>query len=825
MGKINIGILVFLEEKMALNMDSKMKDLLAHPETRAILEKHMGDLLKDPRMKMGMGFPLKVLFKSAPPGIVPPGTAEAIEADLNKLGPIEVDKNTGTKTTITLTMDSKMKELLAYPETRAIMEKHMGDLLKDPRMKMGMGFPLKVLFKSAPPGIVPPGTAEAIEADLSQLGPIEVVIQGEDKSQKKSFFSFLKLKKKKRQVKNLGGYMGKVLRVDLTNEKITEERLPDQSTLRKFVGGTGLGIRMIYNEVPAGIEWSDPRNRIIWLTGPFTGTRGPGSGTYTVATKGPLTNFFVATHCNGFFGTSLRQAGYDGIIVQGQAKRWVYLTIQDGVAEFHDASQLIGKDTWETEKILLQSIKGDKGKPSASCIGPAGENLVKYAGICSDEGHIASSNGAGAVMGSKKLKGIVVRGTQKVPIHDQERFNELVKEWWTECGGTVWGQLLPTMGTNGQFASAHTLGTLPVRNYTTSVFPTAAKFNGDAVRDYYKGKPKPCFACRLAHCQEMMIQSGPHKGEIVEEPEYEPMAAFSSMIGNDNDLDGAVWLANVNDRLGMDAKEQATVLGLAIECYEKGLITKKDTDGLELTWGNIEAVETLMRKIATRDGFGNVLAEGVMRAANTIGGEAPNFAVYTHKGVAPHVHDDRGLWNIAFSMAVSDMGSIPAGDMGDVGDLLETIGDNFLDPARAFDAEYIPKCSALMWRRGHFVDCLGICMFVAGVSFKLIAETLNAVTGWDFTWQECTEVGERVMTMMRSFNVKNGHTRADNSLSPRILQAPVDGPAKGVSIAPKLDLMLDIYNEALGWDNDGKPLPKTLTRLGLKDVAKELAKI
>jgi aldehyde:ferredoxin oxidoreductase len=810
---------------MALNMDSKMKDLLAHPETRAILEKHMGDLLKDPRMKMGMGFPLKVLFKSAPSGIVPPGTAEAIEADLKKLGPLESDRSTGTKTIVTPTMDSKMKELLEYPETKAILEKHMGDLLKDPRMKMGMGFPLKVLFKSAPSGIVPLGTAEAIEADLKKLGSIEVITQGEAKSKSKLFTQIFKFKKKKKRIKNLCGYMGKILRVDLSSETITVEPLPSQVILRMFVGGTGLGIKMIYDEVPAGLEWSDPRNRLIWLTGPLTGTRAPASGTYTVATKGPLTNFFVASHCNGFFGTRLRQAGFDGIIVQGQAKRWVYLSIQDGVAELHDASQLMGQDTWETEKLLLQSIKGDKGKPSASCIGPSGENLVKYAGICSDEGHIASSNGAGAVMGSKRLKGIVVCGTAKVPIHDQERFNELVKQWWTECEETVWGQLLPTMGTNGQFASAQTLGTLPVRNYTTNVFPTADKFNGDAVREYYKGKPKPCFACRLAHCQMMTIQSGPHKGEIVEEPEYEPMAAFSSMIGNDTDLDGAVWLSHVNDRLGMDAKEQAAVLGLAIECYEKGLITKKDTDGLELTWGNIEAVEALLYKIATRDGFGNVLADGVMRAAETIGGEAPNFAVYTHKGNAPHVHDDRGLWNIAFSMAVSDMGSIPAGDMGDVGNLLDTIGDNFLDPARAFDAEYIPKCSALMWRRGHFIDCLGICMFVAGVSFQLIADTLNAVTGWDFTWQECTEVGERVLTMMRSFNVKNGHTRADNSLSPRILEAPINGPAKGVSIAPKIDSMLDIYYDALGWDMDGKPLPKTLIRLGLKDVAKDLAKI
>jgi aldehyde:ferredoxin oxidoreductase len=734
-------------------------------------------------------------------------------------------------------MDSKMKDLLANPETRAILEKHMGDLLKDPRMKMGMRFPLRTLFKMAPEDVVPPGTAEAVEADLNRLiaeAPeklAESTVSPKTERGKSSragrgtrstvglgglLARIFRLGKRTRATEGVGGYVGKILRVDLTNETITAESLPDETTL-------GLGIKMMYDEVPAGLDWSDPDNRLIWLTGPFTGTRAPGSGTYTVATKGPLTNFFVATHSNGFFGTRLKQAGYDGIIVQGKARRWVYLSIQDGVAELHDASHLVGKDTWDTEEILKKEV--GEGKPAVSCIGPAGENLVKYAAICADMGHVASTNGCGCVMGSKKLKAIVVKGNTQIPVCDKERFTDLVNEWWDECDETIWGSLLPTLGTNGQYASAHALGTLPVRNYTTSVFPTADKFNGDAIREYYKGRPKPCWACRISHCQFVEIQSGPHKGAVVEESEYEVTAAFSSMIGNDDDVDGAVWLGHVNDRLGMDAKEQAVVIGLVMECYEKGLLSKKDTGGLEMTWGNVEAVEAMMHKIANREGFGDLLAEGVMRAADAIGGEAPNFAVYTHKGIAPHVHDDRGMWNIAFSMAVSDMGSIPAGDMGDVGDLLDTVGDNFLDPERAFDADYVPKSQAIMYRRGHFIDCLGICMFVAGVKFSLIAETLSAVTGWDFTWQECAEVGERVLNMMRAFNVRDGLTRADNCLSPRILEAPVDGPAKGVSIAPKFDGMLDIYYEALGWDMDGKPLPETLTRLGLKTVAQELSKL
>ncbi len=810
---------------MALNKDSKLKDLLAHPETKAILEKHMGDLLNDPRIKMGMGFPLGTLFKSAPKGIIPPGMAEAVEADLTNLGPFETGGEGGVKKTIAVNMDMKLKELLNYPETKAILEKHMGDLLKDARIKMGMGFPIGTLFKSAPAGIVPPGTAEAVEADLKELGSIEVIVESSD--QKKTGWRrlFPWMKEKKKRVKNLGGYMGKILRVDLTNEKITVEKMLDQDTLRMFVGGTGLGIKIINDEVPPNVEWSDSENCLVWLTGPFTGTRAPGSGTYTVATKGPLTNFFVASHSNGFFGLRMRQAGFDGIIIQGKAKKWVYLSIEDGVAKLHDASHLVGKDAWETEDVLLEAYKDGKGKPSVSCIGPAGENLVKYATICSDKGHIAATNGVGAVMGSKLLKAIVTQGTAKPPIHDPEKFNKLIKEWWEQVETTIWGQVLPTMGTNGQYAGAHALGTLPIRNYTTNEFPTVQTFNGDNLRAYYQGKPKPCYSCRIAHNQDIQIQSGPHKGAHVEEADYEPMAAFSSMIGNDDDIDGGMWLSHVNDRLGMDAKEQATVMGLVIECYEKGILTKEQTDGLEMSWGNIESVEAMMNKIAYREGFGDILAEGVMRAADAIGGDAPNMAVYTHKGNAPHVHDDRGLWNIAFAMAVSDMGSIPAGDMGDVGDLLDTIGDNFLDPEKAFDADYVAKSQAIMFRRGHFIDCLGICMFIAGVDFTLIAETLNAATGWDFTWQECAEVGERLLAMMRAYNIKNGLTRADNCLSPRILEAPINGPAKGMSIAPELDGMLDTYYQMLGWDLDGKPETDTLTRLGLKKTAKELSKI
>lgn len=618
----------------------------------------------------------------------------------------------------------------------------------------------------------------------------------------------------------LGGYMGKILRVDLTKERLTDEHL-DEAMLRKYLGGTGLGARLMYNEVPAGVQWSDPANRIIWTAGVLSGTKAPGSGQYAVTTKGPLTNMFVASHCNGFFGARMKFAGYDAIIVQGAAERWLYLYIHDGIAELRDAAHLVGKDTWETQELLPKEVGSLQA--SVSCIGPAGEHMVRYACITSDHGHIASTNGCGAVMGSKKLKAIVAHGKAPVPIHDKARFNALIKQWWEEEDATIWGMLIPAMGTNGQLTASASMGMAPVKNLTEYDWPQMDQFNGDALRAYYNGKPRPCFACRWAHCHEIELKSGPHKGEKVEEAEYEGTQAFGCQIGNMDNVDAAEWLNHVNDGLGMDLKEQGWTMGMAMECYNKGLITKKDTDGIDLTWGNVEGVEAMLNKIARREGFGNVLAEGVMRAAQKIGGEAPNFAVYTHKGNGPHLMDPRALWSISFGMAISDMGSGYASDMGDQGDLMGDLGDiNVLDPDNAFSPDIVAKAQAIMARRGHFVDCLGVCMFLSGVPWTTVADAVSAATGWDFTWREAADIGERVLNLMRAFNVRHGHTRDHNSVSPRIKEPPLDGPAKGISVGSKWDQMVDTYYQTRGWDKEGRPLPETLKRVGLEDAVREL---
>ena len=618
----------------------------------------------------------------------------------------------------------------------------------------------------------------------------------------------------------LGGYMGKILRVDLTNERLTHEKV-DEATLRKFLGGPGWGTKIMYDEVPAAVEWSDPRNRLIFATGVLTGSRAPGGATYAVVTKGPLTNLLGAAHSNGFFGTRLKFAGYDAIIVQGAAKSWVYLYVHDGVAELRSATHLLGKDTQETEDILRKEI--GQPKLSVSCIGPAGENLVKFAAVVCDGGHVASTNGPGAVMGSKKLKAIAAYGEASVPIHDKARFNALVKDWWEQAKASAMGSLVGTLGTAGYFSLAALTGWGPVKNCTTNIYPEHPKFNGDSIRANFKLKPKPCYACRLGHGQEIEIAEGPHKGVIVEEPEYEDFTSFGSMIGS-TDINAAMWLTNVNDRLGMDVKEEAFVVGLAMECYNKGILTKKDTNGVDLTWGNVEGVETLLYKIAHREGFGDVLAEGVMRAAKKIGGDAPKFAVYTKNGIAPHVLDIRGLWPSMFMLATSDMGSLTA-SIADVGDLLDANeGMSMMDPSQAFSAEGLPRKVRLLGHRGHFVDSIGICMHVEGATLKTLSDTVGAATGWDFTWQEAVEVGQRVQNLMRVFNIRHGSRREDDRVSPRLVEAPVDGGAKGMTIGPKYEGMLNDYYQGMGWDKEGRPLPETLKKLGLEFAVRELEK-
>jgi aldehyde:ferredoxin oxidoreductase len=616
------------------------------------------------------------------------------------------------------------------------------------------------------------------------------------------------------------GYAGQILRVDLTKGGTTAELL-DEAYLRKYIGGAALGIKFLYDEVPPGIEWSDPENRLFIGSGPLGGTRIGGSGSTAVVTKGALTNGMASTQANGFFGAFLRFSGFDAIVLQGAAPKWVYLYIHDGKAELRDATHLAGKDTFEVDRIIKEELQKTEREISVLSIGPAGENLVRFACILTDLGHIAAHNGVGAVMGSKKLKAIAAdRGSSTVPLKDKKTLSQLAKKILAHAQADEFNDMTLNEGTVGGVPVTLELGFLPVKNYTTSILSIAPDkletYSSPNIRAKFKAKPNPCWACSSKHCHTMEITEGKYAGRIIDEPEYEGMAACSSVIGVDDVTTTAV-LCNTADRLGMDINETGWVMGWVLECYEKRILTKEDTDGLEMTWGNGEAIMAMMNKIANRQGFGNILAEGVMRAARHVGGEAPKLAIHTQKGNTPHTHDHRVIWNVLFDHCISNTGAteaMPKAPWKSLG--LPEIYDTF-------DPEVVSTVAAKIRGAMQFEDSMVICDYQSNMALGLLCQAVNAATGWDMDFQEAMVVGRRAVNLARAFNLRHGIGAELDAPSVRYGSTPLDGMAAGRSIMPHWDKMRRNYYHLMGWDEmTSKPLPQTLSSLDLDFVIPHL---
>ena len=620
------------------------------------------------------------------------------------------------------------------------------------------------------------------------------------------------------------GYAGKTLHVNLSKKQCTTES-ENPATLRKYLGGTGLGAKILYDEVPPGVKWSDPENRIILASGPLGGTRVIGSGNFSVVTKGPLTDGPTATQANGYFGAYLKMAGFDAIVIQGKADELCYLYIHDGKAELRDARHLAGKDTWEIEDIIKEELGFAPQAMSVFGIGPAGENLVRFAALVGDRGHVAGHNGPGAVMGSKNLKAVAVaRGKGRVKVHNAAKLSSLSKQMLEDVVkvarnyryGTLW-----IMGALVEGTAPTTMG-VPIKNYTTAVSPMSKEqletFSPDFLREHITTvRRHPCWACQMHHCDIIIIPEGPYAGAEGEEPEYEGYAAVGPQVGIWNGIT-ATALANEVDRLGMECNELGWVLGMVMECYEKGVLTKEDTDGLEMTWGNVEAVRAMINKIARREGIGNILAEGAMRAAQSIGGQATEFAIHTMNGTTPVGHDHRRNWAIMLDNCVSNTGSAQLHLMPRADSLgLANLSEPYSHKEVAFLAAKLVGINPV-------IDSLGVCHQSNREIPALIVGMLKTATGWDFTWEEVVQVGVRVVNLLRAFYVRHGYTPEVEVPSPRYGSAFPDGPYQGKGmIAPVLDEMLDIYYREIGWDRaSGRPLPETLRALGLDFVIPDL---
>ena len=622
------------------------------------------------------------------------------------------------------------------------------------------------------------------------------------------------------------GYTGRTLRVNLSERRFAIEN-ENPAVLRKYLGGMGLGANVLYEEVPPEVGWSDPENRIILASGPMGGTKVSGSGNFCVVTKGALTEGPASTQANGYFGAYLKFAGFDAVIIQGRANELCYLYIHDGKAELRDARHLAGKDTWETEELIKEELGFKPQAMSVFGIGPAGENLVRFAMLIGDHGHVAAHNGIGAVMGSKNLKAIAVaRGKGGVKVYDRVRLSSLSKQMFETVKkdpgwgqnyywGTLWlmGSLVEGKAPFGMSA--------PFKNYTTAVSPMSEEqlktYHPQFLREQLTlVRRHPCWACQMHHCDIIRIPQGPYAGAEGEEPEYEGLAAIGTQLGIWDGLATAT-LCNEIDRLGLDINELGWVLGMVMECYEKGLLNKEGTDGLEMTWGNVEAVRAMANKIARREGIGNILAEGTMRAARSIGGEAMELAIYTKSGTTPVSHDHRRTWAYLLDNCVSNTGS------SQLHIILRPTAVGLANPSTPYSHKEIATLAARLVGAKPLIDCLGVCQQSNREVPELLVGMLNAATGWDFTWQEALQVGMRAVNLLRAFYIRHGYTPDMEGPSPRYGSAIPDGRDKGEAIGPVFDEMLDIYYRELAWDRtSGKPLPETLRRLDLASIIPDL---
>jgi len=615
------------------------------------------------------------------------------------------------------------------------------------------------------------------------------------------------------EAKTIYGYMGRILRIDLSEKKARIEAI-DEDLYRTFVGGVAMGAHFLCKEIHAETSWSSPENRLIITTGPFSGTRISGSGTFCALSKGPMTNMAASTQANGFLGAFLRLSGYDGLIIQGASSQPIYLFIDENGVDFKDAGHLIGKGTLKTQELIKKELNLGR-KLSVYTIGQAGEKLVRFSSIVGDGGHVAAHNGLGAVMGSKNLKAIAVkRGNLKPQIKYPDELTVLAKEL-IEHAKTFGNSGLYKWGTAWVFKPHAEGGEIPVKNYTTNILKGHEKLLPEYTRTHFEIKSKPCWACGLRHVKEVKVTEGPYKGLEGEEPEYESINMFGPLIGN-YEPGAVVLLANLLDDLGMDVNESGWTVSWLMDCFEHGMLNREELDGLEMSWGNIESAKKLLEKIAGREGIGDIFAEGVRRASKRIGGKAQEIAVYTEKGNTPRGHDHRGRWSELMDTCLSDTGTIEF-TMGPLRP--DLLGDAPVEDF--FSPKEISEASSKVCGWHQFEDCLGVCRFCIKDPYKTI-DCVNTITGWDLDMEAAKTVGKRAINQLRVFNVRHGYNRSSDKPSARYGSIPTDGPRRGIGIMSSWEKIVNQFYSNMGWDPmTGKPLPDTLRILGLDHLIEE----
>ena len=600
----------------------------------------------------------------------------------------------------------------------------------------------------------------------------------------------------------LGGYMGKILRVNLTTGKTSEEPL-NEEIARKFIGARGYGAKIIFDEVSHNTDPLGSENKLIFATGPLTLTTAPTGGRYNVITKSPLNGVIAGSNSGGFFGPELKKAGYDMLIVEGKSEKPVYLWITDEKVEIKDASHLWGKDTHETTDTILSEL-GNKNIKVA-CIGPAGENLVKFACIINDKARAAGRTGVGAVMGSKMLKAVAVKGNKRAPIANPEKFKEVLKVTMDKIKtNAVTSQGLPTYGTMVLNHIINEHGLYPAYNFQKVTYEDVDKVSGEKLKETYLVRNKACYACPIA-CGR--VSKLPDMEEETEGPEYETSWAFSADCGID-DLAAVIKANDQCNKMGLDTIATGATIACAMELYEKGFLKKEELGSApELKFGNTETILVYPELMAKRIGLGDKLAEGSHNFASKYG--HPELSMSVKKQEMP-AYDPRGAQGQALAYATSNRGGCHVR-----GYLIspEILGSpEKLDP---FVVEGKGQWVKIFQDLTAVIDSEGLCLFT---SFALGADDyaalLSAATGFDYTTDEVMKAGDRVWNLEKLWNLKIGLTKKDDYLPPRFLNEPLlDGAAKGQVVY--LDALLSDYYKVRGWNEEGVPTEEKLKELGL----------
>ena len=600
----------------------------------------------------------------------------------------------------------------------------------------------------------------------------------------------------------LGGYMGKILRVNLTTGKTSEEPL-NEEIARKFIGARGYGAKIIFDEVSHNTDPLGSENKLIFATGPLTLTAAPTGGRYNVITKSPLNGVIAGSNSGGFFGPELKKAGYDMLIVEGKSEKPVYLWITDEKVEIKDASHLWGKDTHETTDTILSEL-GNKNIKVA-CIGPAGENLVKFACIINDKARAAGRTGVGAVMGSKMLKAVAVKGNKRAPIANPEKFKEVLKVTMDKIKtNAVTSQGLPTYGTMVLNHIINEHGLYPAYNFQKVTYEDVDKVSGEKLKETYLVRNTACYACPVA-CGR--VSKLPDMEEETEGPEYETSWAFSADCGID-DLAAVIKANDQCNKMGLDTIATGATIACAMELYEKGFLKKEELGSApELKFGNTETILVYPELMAKRIGLGDKLAEGSHNFASKYG--HPELSMSVKKQEMP-AYDPRGAQGQALAYATSNRGGCHVR-----GYLIspEILGSpEKLDP---FVVEGKGQWVKIFQDLTAVIDSEGLCLFT---SFALgaddYAELLSAATGFDYTTDEVMKAGDRVWNLEKLWNLKIGLTKKDDYLPPRFLNEPLpDGAAKGQVVY--LDALLSDYYKLRGWNEKGVPTEEKLKELGL----------